>query len=106
MKPKYSIFKVFIYISISSHTLLLSKQLQEQGNNIEVIIGAGGSAFNDLGIGALSALGLEMYDGQGVKLQPILQELQRAESCKWRQGASDTISVSSNLPGSCILRTN
>jgi glycerate kinase len=35
-----------------------------------ILLGVGGSATHDLGLGALAALGLEFYDGTGAKIRP------------------------------------
>ncbi len=46
----------------------------------EIIIGLGGSATNDGGIGILSALGMRFYDIKGVELPPIARSLSEIAS--------------------------
>jgi len=57
-----------------------------------VYIGAGGSAFNDLGIGALNVLGLNFYDAYGNCLEASLKELRKATSARWADDRKDILS--------------
>jgi len=49
----------------------LIRAAMERGANA-ILLGAGGSATHDLGLGALSALGLEFHDATGAKIRPPL----------------------------------
>lgn len=46
----------------------------------EIVVGLGGSATNDCGVGMLRALGYRFYDGEGVELCDTISILERVDS--------------------------
>lgn len=52
-------------------------------------MGAGGSAFNDLGVGALSQLGFKMLDANDQVLEPLLKNFECVEKCEWKNENDD-----------------
>lgn len=50
-----------------------------------VILGIGGSATNDAGIGMASALGYDFYDSSGAILKPVGESLSRLHSLAWHR---------------------
>jgi len=50
----------------------------------EVIIGIGGTGTNDMGLGMLSLLGLELYNSQTKKLEPIPENFININSFVWK----------------------
>ncbi len=63
--------------------LLLAVGKDKQENKIDVekiIIGIGGTATNDLGLGMCSRFGLKLYDAEGEELEPFPQNYNRVES--------------------------
>ncbi len=52
--------------------LKINKDIEENGFEVnDVVIGIGGTATNDLGIGMLSVFGLKLFDSSGKELFPI-----------------------------------
>lgn len=72
-----------------------SPDLNISTSDFNITIGAGGSAFNELGIGALTPLGLTFYDHGGKQLEPRLNELKTAERCEWKEDHKDILKSTS-----------
>ncbi len=49
----------------------------------KIIVGIGGTATIDIGIGACSALGLQLYDGDNKEILPVPENLIRVKSIHW-----------------------
>ena len=78
------------YVASSKGVGELIKNAYELGAK-HIFVGAGGSAFNDIGIGALSALGLKFYDINNNILNPNLENLKNAVTAKWDKDTEDIL---------------
>jgi glycerate 2-kinase len=72
--------------ALGSLLLQIENEIKEKTLNIrKVIIGIGGTATNDLGLGTLSAFGLKLYDSFGDELPVRPSEYKKAASIYWEQ---------------------
>jgi glycerate kinase len=54
-------------------------------NADKIVVGIGGTATIDMGIGACSALGMQLYDGDNKEILPVPENLIRVKSIQWSE---------------------